>query len=260
MSKRLLAFALGAVVIVAAIVIVVVTASGGSHHPAASTTPPTGAHQSGTSGTTKTSSATVTSPATSGTVPQGSGPSSASTVPVPVGAATSSVASTPQGSTVAVISVDAATHNLTIASASEMGQEDTSYSTCPSFSATGPSGKKLSISHVLPGDFATESVDTSANCLSSLTVLTPPAAAQCQAPNANGGGTVTWEGSNTIAHTVIYTGAIPGGPTQAVRWCSTPKVVNSSQASVAMSSITSGTNVTLSYSTSGFVTSVMVDG
>jgi hypothetical protein len=113
---------------------------------------------------------------------------------------------TPTNGEDAVISVNAAGHQLTL----ESGSTNVNYPTCTQFQIQSPGGAPTSLSGLSPGSFATVEIDTNVPCISQIKVLTAPTPPQCSSSGLPGSTDVTWEGFNQNAHSLLYKPSGPG--------------------------------------------------
>jgi hypothetical protein len=172
-----------------------------------------------------------------------------------VSPATRVVTGTPTNGEVAVISVDAKGHRLTL----ETGLQDVEYATCSQFQAVSPTGTKLTLSGLAAGDYATPEIDATIPCLKQVRLVAAPEPPRCTISGLPGRVVVTWEGFNQSAHSVLYLATGPRESVTADRWCVNPTVVGVDDSATALSKIPVGADVQLLLSDDGgWVTSVTV--
>jgi Domain of unknown function (DUF4190)/Domain of unknown function (DUF4333) len=160
---------------------------------------------------------------------------------------------TPTNGEEAVISIDAAGHQLTL----ETESANVSYPTCTQLQIQSPGGAPASLSELTPGSFATVEIDANVPCISQIKVLTAPTPPQCSSSGLSGSADVTWEGFNQNAHSVLYKPSGPGESVVADRWCGAPTVVGPDHSATTLSEIPIGAQVQLLTSTNnGWVTGI----
>ena len=147
----------------------------------------------------------------------------------------------------AVISVDAAGHQLTL----ENGSNNVNYPTCPRLQFQSPGGGPTSLPELSPGTFATVKTDANGPCVSRITVLAAPTPPHCSSSGLPGSAVVIWEGFNQNAHSVLYKPSGPGESVTADRWCAAPTVVGPDHSATSLSKIPIGAQVQLLTSTNG---------
>ncbi|MGA2302927.1 MAG: DUF4333 domain-containing protein [Acidimicrobiales bacterium] len=153
----------------------------------------------------------------------------------------------------AVISVDAAGHQLTL----DSGTTSVNYPTCTQFQVLSPSGTLTSLSTLSPGAFVTVDIDANVPCVHQLKLLTTPTPPRCSLSGLSGSADVTWEGFNQAAHSVLYKPSGPGESIVADRWCGAPIVVGPDHSATTLSKIPIGSQVQLlTSSDAGWVTGV----
>jgi len=157
---------------------------------------------------------------------------------------------------VAVVATSASGHTITIDPNSYADPVDVRYTTCPGFAASSPDGRTTNLA-TLVGDYATMLVNSSKACAISLAVVTPPSPPACFPGNYGGEITVTYAGSSSLAHSILYE-RNNSGVVEAIRWCTPPTVAGANQAAETLSAIPPGTTVTLGMFGSGWVSSVTV--